>query len=83
VLAFSGFQYSGIAKSMEFTAKPGVYFWSNGYAWGTCKVHTDQVELQVLHGSLALDKFQLSDGRESNLKTTLTLNENEKRTIVL
>lgn len=38
VLALSGFQYSGIDKKMTFTNKPGTYFWSNGYEWGTARV---------------------------------------------
>jgi hypothetical protein len=38
VLALSGFQYSGVEKSMEFAAGEGTYFWSNGSAWGTCRI---------------------------------------------
>ena len=38
VLALSGFQYSGADKSMEFAAREGTYFWSNGAAWGTCRI---------------------------------------------
>ena len=38
VLAWSGFQYSGADKKMSFTKKPGTYFWSNGYEWGTARV---------------------------------------------
>jgi hypothetical protein len=71
VLAISGFHYSGVDKSIEFTAKPGTYFWSNGYSWGTCKVENKAVQLQVLKGSLTLDKFRLSDGREKKLKNLI------------
>ncbi|MDR1102530.1 MAG: hypothetical protein LBL42_02115, partial [Tannerella sp.] len=63
LLALSGFQYSGVDKSMTVTSRPGVYFWSNGYAWGTCRVEAGSVELQVLKGSLTLNTFRLSDGR--------------------
>jgi hypothetical protein len=76
VMAMSGFHYSGTDKSMEFTAKPGTYFWSNGYSWGTCKVENNAVHLQVLKGSLTLDKFRLSDGREKKLKS-LIIHESE------
>jgi uncharacterized protein (DUF608 family) len=82
VMALSGFHYSGIDKSLEFTAKPGVYFWSNGYAWGSCRVENNGVQLQVLKGSLALNKFRLSDGRETKFKN-LIVNEGETKTIAL
>jgi non-lysosomal glucosylceramidase len=38
VLALSGFQYSGAEKTMEFAAHEGTFFWSNGSAWGTCRI---------------------------------------------
>ena len=38
VLAMTGFGYSGVEKSMTFTAQDGSFFWSNGYAWGTCSL---------------------------------------------
>ena len=37
IIALSDFQYSGIDKSMKITARPGNYFWSNGYSWGTIR----------------------------------------------
>jgi hypothetical protein len=59
----TGFGYSGVEKSMTFAAQDGSFFWSNGYAWGTCslkKIKKDiQVELSVLHGQLSLSKFVL------------------------
>lgn len=64
ILALTGFKYSGVEKSMTFTARDGVYFWSNGYAWGTCKQGTVnkevKVKLTVLHGSLNLKRFELT-----------------------
>jgi uncharacterized protein (DUF608 family) len=80
VMALSGFHYSGADKSIEFTAKPGTYFWSNGYSWGTCKVENNAVQLQVLKGIVTLDKFRLSDGREKKLKN-LTVKEGETQII--
>jgi hypothetical protein len=74
VLAISGFHYSGIDKTMEFTAKPGTYFWSNGYSWGTCTVENNSATLRVLNGSVDLDKFRLSDGRETKFKKTVNVN---------
>ena len=67
---------------MSITAVPGTYFWSNGYAWGTCKIGKQQAELKVLHGELNLKRFGLSDGRSKKLKNR-TLKEGETCTIEL
>ena len=55
MLAWSRFSYSGVSAEMKFTDRPGTYFWSNGYAWGTCKVdaHAAPV-LTVIKGTLPL-----------------------------
>jgi len=58
-LALSGFQYSGIDKSISFTSVPGTYFWSNGYAWGTCTIDKQQAELKVLSGDIEVDRFTI------------------------
>ena len=60
-LALTGFHYSGVEKSMSFTSKPGTYFWSNGYAWGTCHVNGRNATLNLLNGELELSKFTLED----------------------
>jgi non-lysosomal glucosylceramidase len=68
VLALSGFQYSGVEKSMMFTSKPGLYFWSNGYSWGTCKVETDKATLTLLEGNLTLSEFAVQGRKSVTLK---------------
>jgi non-lysosomal glucosylceramidase len=60
ILATTGFHYSGVKKSMAFTSKPGTYFWSNGYAWGTCKVENMKATLAVLSGQVILSEFTLT-----------------------
>jgi non-lysosomal glucosylceramidase len=48
---------------MTFAAKDGTYFWSNGYAWGSCSVKQSAkgklIELSVLQGELDLSSFTL------------------------
>jgi len=65
VPALTGFQYSGVEKSMMLAATPGKHLWSNGYAWGTCSLKRSasrmNVELSVLQGNLTLAKFALAD----------------------
>ncbi len=82
MLALSGFHYSGVEKSMAITAEPGTYFWSNGYAWGSCKVEFEKVTLNVLHGSLELASFRCGDKKPVPLKG-FKLAEGESRTISL
>lgn len=69
VLALSGFQYSAVTKSMKFTGVPGTYFWSNGSAWGTCRIIGKTAELAVMHGSLALDNFTIDGVGTKKLKS--------------
>jgi len=65
VLALTGFHFSGVDKSMRFSAKEGNFFWSNGSAWGTCRLAPDgkafRAEIAIRHGSLQLRTFILKD----------------------
>jgi uncharacterized protein (DUF608 family) len=69
VLALTGFYYSAVDKVMGFSAMAGAWFWSNGYAWGTCQQEEKdgayEVELSVLGGTLKLYKFILSSVGEA------------------
>ncbi len=64
VLAITGFNYSGVSKTMRFAAKDGRHFWSNGYAWGTCEQKIGKtgvsIKLSVLGGHLNLRRFVLT-----------------------
>ncbi len=64
VLALTGFQYSGLDATLTFASRPGNYFWSNGAAWGTCRITRSgarmKVWLTVLHGSLKLARLELT-----------------------
>lgn len=80
VIAWSGFHYSKVNKAMQFTATPGTYFWSNGYAWGTCQISAREATLKVLQGPLDIERLsigkttvkmkrkQLSTGEEETVK---------------
>ena len=61
ILALTGFQYSGVDRSMIFTSEPGTYFWSNGYAWGSCEVKDRKAILTVHYGRLELERFTLQN----------------------
>ncbi|MHA4806473.1 GH116 family glycosyl-hydrolase [Flavitalea flava] len=81
LLAWTDFRYSGVTKSMCFTAKAGTWFWSNGSAWGTCKVTGEKAILTVLHGQLELNSFSLM-GKPAKLLHNFVVREGEKKEIV-
>jgi hypothetical protein len=59
-IALTGFRYSAVTRSMSFNACDGTWFWSNGHAWGTCRIKRHDVEVRVLSGELMLEHFELA-----------------------
>jgi hypothetical protein len=64
VLALTGFHYSGAEKSMKFNQLDGLYFWANGYTYGTIEQERKNdgihVNLQVLgENPLEIKEFEL------------------------
>lgn len=73
ILAYTGFNYSAVKKSMNFNSRPGKYFWSNGYQYGTVEI-SDQgqnklVKLTSLNGPLSLGSFTLNGTGVMKFKT--------------
>ena len=81
VLAWSGFHYSGIRQEIGFTDSPGTYFWSNGYAWGVCKVTEKEAILKVLKGELSLKQIKIGH-RKIRVKD-FALTSGEEKTVQL
>lgn len=73
VLAWSGFQYSGVDGSMTLARRKGTGFWSTGSAWGSCSMTTagkkTKIEISVTVGSLKLARFSLDGGTTHTFKT--------------
>ncbi|HVY75733.1 MAG TPA: GH116 family glycosyl-hydrolase [Puia sp.] len=65
ILALTGFHYSAVKKEISFGARPGNYFWSNGYAWGTVVVEKltagYEVHLKVLRGELKFEHCRIGE----------------------
>ena len=82
VLAMTGFNYSGVEKSMTFAAKDGTFFWSNGYVWGSCSLKRSnriaQVELSVMQGTLSLSGFTLRGFGRARFEDILRIKAGEK-----
>ncbi len=76
VLALTGFEWNGVEKAMAFGANEGTFFWSNGDAWGTCRVGGGgkTAELTVLHGGLSLKSFKMGSASPRTFKQAKTIN---------
>ena len=78
VLAWTGFNYSGVNKSMKFNDEPGTYFWSNGYSFGTITIEkksdkNSKIELNVIEGKIELNSFEFSNKKKHSFKKTETI----------
>ena len=64
---------------MRLAAKPGLHFWSTGYAWGTCRIKPAasgyRVELRVLAGSITLQVFAVGDNAHRRFIRPLELHK--------
>ncbi|MCE5250469.1 non-lysosomal glucosylceramidase [bacterium] len=87
LLALSGFHCSAVEKSMTFASQGGTFFWSNGYAWGTCTLTRGKngitVDLAVLHGQTELSRFILTGYGSKQFDTVMTVKEGEPLSFVL
>ena len=73
---------SAVEKIMTFAPLEGTYFWSNGYAWGTCALgktkKSFEIKLSVLHGELSLEQFELRDSGKKRFGKTVTIKAPEQ-----
>jgi uncharacterized protein (DUF608 family) len=81
VLAYTGFGYSAVEKSMNFNPKAGKYFWSNGYQYGTLEIKDQggnrSVGLTCLSGELSLNSFTLNGYGQISFRKGKTFGEGE------
>jgi non-lysosomal glucosylceramidase len=79
VPALSGFAWDGVEKAMAFGANEGTFFWSNGEAWGTCRIGPGgkTAELRVLYGGLSLKSFRLGSAAPRTFKRPRTVQAGE------
>jgi uncharacterized protein (DUF608 family) len=87
ILALTGFHYSGVDKTMEFSANPGSYFWSNGYSWGTVLIQKKGEHLtallQVMQGQVELRSFQLKGYAPKKFDKQVMVQSGEKLNVDL
>ncbi|MCY3693936.1 MAG: GH116 family glycosyl-hydrolase [Chloroflexi bacterium] len=77
VLALSGYQYCGVSRQMRFAAREQFAFWSNGSAFGRCRISANgegwEVELGCSEGRLDLEGFELDGAGAAELSAPLSI----------
>jgi non-lysosomal glucosylceramidase len=79
LIAFSHFIYSGVEKEFTITAKPGNYFWSDGYSWGNVIVSDHSILIAVHSGKLEIKTIHLQGAGKLILKKTIAIGENNSQ----
>ncbi|WP_372774759.1 GH116 family glycosyl-hydrolase [Mangrovibacterium sp.] len=87
LLAYTGFEYSAVNKTMKFNDREGKYFWSNGYQYGTIEIKNSgddkSVILKVMNGELSLKSFSLNGFGEVKFKKGRTFSENKNVELIV
>jgi non-lysosomal glucosylceramidase len=82
VLALSGFHYSAVTGTITFAPTEGNYFWSNGYAWGTCRIRPagDSITLRlaVRAGTLRFSHLDLPSYGDIRFEKERQIREGEE-----
>jgi len=73
VPALGDFHYSGVTGSFRITDRPGIWFWSNGSAWGTVTVTDSSAVIKVMEGSLNLKSVQIGDNHSFSTRRMETV----------
>jgi len=63
LLALSGIEYDGVTRELAFSPRINASgfrsFWSTDSAWGEVIIHEDEARLEVIHGTLTLQKLTI------------------------
>jgi uncharacterized protein (DUF608 family) len=77
ILSETGFHYSGVSKEIRFGDKPGKYFWSNGYAYGTVEISQKDGDrllvLNILNGEIGISKVTIEGFGSTTLASTMSI----------
>lgn len=83
IIATSNFNYSAVQKEFSITAKPGNYFWSNGYSWGNAVVSDHKLVINVHHEKLNIRTLRLKGDGILKLTKPVTITENESQEFII
>jgi uncharacterized protein (DUF608 family) len=73
LLALSGTEYNGLKKELTFAPKINASdfssFWSTNSSWGEIKINKNEVQIEVIHGTLSLQKLTIKGEDEASSKS--------------
>jgi len=85
--ALTGFNYSAVTGGLKFTGKPGKYFWSNGYAYGTAEISENgaggSFKLNVLNGSISISAITIDGYDQLKLKQKKIIPAGREETFIV
>ncbi len=71
VIAWTGFQYSGVTNTMTIADRDGRFFWSNGDAYGTYCKRGRKFTLQVLGGAIRIQTLHVAGSAAVTINKTI------------
>uniref|UniRef100_UPI00321780F4 GH116 family glycosyl-hydrolase n=1 Tax=uncultured Draconibacterium sp. TaxID=1573823 RepID=UPI00321780F4 len=83
VLALTGFQYSALDKSIKFKKQNGIWFWSNGYSWGTCEITRENLTMSVVSGILEIQTIYLDNYKIKKYNSVRRMSAGDKVSVIL
>ena len=73
LLALSGIDFDGVKKELSFSPKLSTSdfrsFWSTNSAWGEIVINKNEAKIEVIHGTLSLNKLSIQGQDENSTKT--------------
>jgi len=76
LIAWSGFNYSAVEKDFAVGQRPGKYFWSNGYSWGSYELTGNKLLIAVHYGNLQIKSVRVRGMGVFKLKNPVAITEN-------
>ncbi|MDX2188231.1 MAG: GH116 family glycosyl-hydrolase [Bacteroidota bacterium] len=72
IVAYTGFNYSGVTKTLKINNRKGTFFWSNGYAFGTYTNDGKSLKIKTIQGKIEINNLEI-------VNTSIALKKLKKR----
>ncbi len=87
VLAWTGFRYSAVTRTLTLGTRPGCFFWSNGYGWGDYTLDggadVRELSLRLLEGRLDVSRVVLTGFGQADLAPARALEGRDILTVTV
>jgi non-lysosomal glucosylceramidase len=87
ILAWTGFRYSAVTRTLTLAPRPGRFLWSSGYGWGEYSLveaqEVRELNLRVLGGRIELSGVEVTGFGRQDLPAPRPLGEGASLTLTL